>query len=125
MYRAVRDSLEKLRGAQQHLTTGILAEDTRSISTESSVAMAIVDGTISGLREELNHPDEGESTGDTRVNHQSVQAAVAALNRAWNSAEKVGLGANVHDMRGHLLDFKTHVDYAAAYLLISVGNEEM
>jgi hypothetical protein len=52
-----------------------------------------------------------------------LKAAERALSLAWDKGEKVSLGTNVSEMRARLLDVKTYVDFANAYISAALGTE--
>ena len=52
-----------------------------------------------------------------------VQATQRALGLAWANSERVAVGSTVPEMRQALLECKTFVDYAEAYIAASLGVE--
>jgi hypothetical protein len=117
LYRAVHEMDEKLDELERHTRAAILAGDTRTVSAEAAAAQAITVELLDRLKHVLASGDERD------VDRRFVEAAISCLAHAWNNVEKVGLGTNVNEMRARLLDFKTPVDYAIAYLRLSIGME--
>ncbi len=116
LYRATQAIEDRIDVLEGHLRTAILAGDTRLISQEVATAQAITVEVLTHLKPALASAGEGASE------RAFVQAAVDCLNHAWSNAEKVGLGTSASDMRARVLDVKTSVDYAAAYLRMALGH---
>jgi hypothetical protein len=116
LYRATQAVEERLDVLERHLRNAILAGDTRVISQETAAAQAITVEILTRLKTAVDAAGEDDSE------RTFVRAGVDCLNHAWNNAEKVGLGTSAADMRARLLDFKTSVDYATAYLRMALGH---
>ncbi|MBV9282436.1 MAG: hypothetical protein JOZ41_20345 [Chloroflexi bacterium] len=112
----VRDSLDLIH---RPLNAAILAESTRDVTAYLGRAQAASDQALLELNNALSR--SGSNIG--RTERSLVQAAANALTQAFGGAEKVFLGANVSEMRQRLLDFKTQVDFADAYLRAALGVE--
>jgi len=119
MYREVRDAARRLDEADQYLRAALLGGDTRLIGSEATRAQAVIVEVLDRLNSSVQDSQEHD------VNPQFAQAAIAELNLAWVNAEKVGLGTSPEDMKGIVLDIKTNVDFARAYLRASLGDEEV
>jgi len=117
MYREVQHIRDNVAGVQREVNAGILAESTRDITAHTSQAMALIDGLIQSLNN-LNRSGNNEG-----VEPQLVDATGRALNRAWVQAERVAIGSSVAEMRQALVDCKTFVDYAEAFVSASLGVE--
>jgi hypothetical protein len=63
-------------------------------------------------------------TSDGRIERFFVQAAVDALQRAITRAQGALLGSDVLSVRSRLLEFKTQVDFADAFLRAAIGQGE-
>lgn len=116
MYREVQRIRDDIGSAQRAVRAGILAETTRDISGFAGEAMAQIDALLFTLR---NLPS-GDSGG---VEPELIGAAQRNLNLAWAQSQRVGLGSTVPEMREALVDCKTFVDYAEAYVAASLGAE--
>jgi hypothetical protein len=116
MYREVQRIRDDIQRVQQGVTSGILADSTRDMSGYTGEAMAQIDALISSL----NHLPGGDTQG---VEPALIQAAQRALTLAWTNAERVGVGNTVPEMRRALVECKTYVDYAEAYVAASLGVE--
>lgn len=117
LYRVTRQLEDKLDALDNHLRAALLADDTRTISTEAAAAQALTVDVLDRLKAALAQVDENDP------DHRFTQAAITCLTHAWNNAEKVGLGTSASEMRSRLIDFKTPADYAAAYLRMAIGYE--
>jgi hypothetical protein len=93
------------------------------MTTHSGQAQTLIDTLLQEVDDVLAAAgSEGEPTTHTsRGERVLTQAARNALVDSMNGAEKVGLAENAQDMRERLLDFKTHVDFADAYLRAAAG----
>lgn len=116
MYREVQRIRDDIQRVQQAVTLGILADSTREIGGHTGEAMAQIDALI----DSLNHLPDSDSEG---VEPALVQAAQRALSLAWTNSERVALGSSVPEMRQALVECKTFVDYAEAYIAASLGVE--
>ncbi len=116
MYREVQRIRDDIEGVQQSIRSGILADTTRDISGYAGQAMAQIDSLLFALK---NLP-AGDSNG---VEPALVRAAQRSLDLAWARSQRVGLGNTVPEMREALVDCKTFVDYAEAYVAASLGVE--
>lgn len=107
-HQEIRDTIVRL---QEILRAAILADDMAEVRKLS--------GDAHGLAENLK-------VAMQRVPERNhlVHAADNAVHMAILSAQKVGLGTDVADSRPWLLDFKTNIDYADAYLTAALGLEE-
>jgi hypothetical protein len=118
MFRDTRKVSDDLLEADTHLTQALLADDTREISTESSIAQVKTLEALHRLKADLENEDAND------VSRTLIQSAINSLDLAWTHAEKVALGTDVRTMREELLPFKTNLDYAAAFLRASLGSTE-
>jgi hypothetical protein len=116
MYREVQRIRDDIQSVQRAVRAGILADVTRDVSGYTSEAMAQIDALINSL----SHLPPGDNQG---VEPALIGAAQRALNLAWARSERVGLGSSVPEMREALVDCKTYVDYAEAYVAASLGVE--
>lgn len=116
MYREVQRIRDDIEGVQRSVRAGILAGSTRDIRGFTGEAMAQIDSLLFALK---NLP-AGESNS---IEPALVRAAQRALDQAWTRSERVGLGNTVAEMREALVDCKTFVDYAEAYVAASLGVE--
>lgn len=119
-YRTVQDIRDRMVPLQQALNSACLANSTEEIGTYATTAMALVDEILRALRTARLGQDAGRVD---QHDQNLLQAAERALTQAWESAEKVSLGASVNDMRARALDFKTLADFADAYVSAALGTE--
>jgi hypothetical protein len=120
MYREIRAAAGTMDAIQAHLRRAILAEDTREIGTEASAAQALTIEMLDRLKA------ASANAGDRPdANPALVDAAMSTLNMAWQNGERVAIGSNVTEFRAAVIDFKTCVDYARAYLRAAIGSEEV
>lgn len=120
-YRDVQHLLDRMNDVQGHLRVALLADTTRDMTAHSGQAQTLVDTLLQEVDDALKARDSGLESGNRRGERVMTQAARDALIDSMNGAEKVGLAENVQDMRERLLDFKTHVDFADAYLRAAAG----
>jgi hypothetical protein len=123
MYRGVQHLIDRMDNIQGHLRMAILSDTTRDMTAHSGQAQTLVDTLLEEVDDVLKSGETNEdaSSRSRRIERVMTQAARDTLVDSMNSAEKVGLGANVQEMRERLLDFKTHVDFADAYLRAATG----
>jgi hypothetical protein len=117
LYRVTRQLEDRLDVLENHLRAALLADDTRTISAETAAAQAITVEVLDRLKAVVS------AAGEDAPDHHYIQSAINCLTHAWSNAEKVGLGSSVREMRERVIDFKTPVDYASAYLQIEIGYE--
>jgi hypothetical protein len=86
------------------------------MTRQTSAAMAKIDAIIRSLTNLPGGDDQG-------IEPQLVQAAQRALTLAWTGSERVAIGSTVGEMREALVDCKTYVDFAEAYVRASLGVE--
>lgn len=119
MYRQVQQARDNMVNVERAVRAGILAENTREMSGYGTEGMAMVDQMLHTLREGLTAHDPGEP----EVNRNLVEATIRALTLAWSASEKMATGTSVTEMRSALLDVKSYVDFAAAYIATALGTE--
>lgn len=120
MYREIQHVRDTMTDLQIHVRSALLGEDTRDMTTEADTAQAMADQLLNKLNDTLRNPTKREF-GEPRIERNFVQAAAYALNNAVTSAQGTGIATNVQEMRSRLVDFKTHVDFAEAYLRAALG----
>lgn len=119
MYREIRALTTQLDELFARLRAALLAEDTREIGTAATTAQAMMVELLNAVK--ALAASEGRQDADIRF----VRAALASLEGAWESAQKVALGTSASEMREYVVDIKTNADYARAYLQAAVGAEEV
>lgn len=120
MYRHVEQVRDRIGQVQNHLRDAILANDTRDISLHGGAAQTEADQLVQELREALGLRDAGVARA-ARVERQFVELAVQELSMAVSCGERMAAATDVTGMRDGLLQFKTHTDYAAAYIHYALG----
>lgn len=125
MFREVHEVHRKVQDLQGQIRSAILADTTPDMTRFGGSAQALVDEVLLRLRRTQSEGAAAEQDvpKEERVERRFVDAAANSLNLAWSSAESVGLGTNVSEMRARLLDLKTHADFAEAYLHAALGTE--
>lgn len=123
MYHAVQESRQAMQDLMRDLREALLASNTREVANAATKGMADADRALRILKSGLED-DRSPGVGQRSADRGLVEAAVAALNRAWTDTEKVELGRDVDEMRGVVYDIKTQADYADAYLAAAVGWED-
>jgi hypothetical protein len=117
MFRQLQQVRDKMDLVHQPLRNAILADSTRDMSLYLGQAQAAADETLNRLQGTVNAGVAGLSDEDGAL----LRAAERALDLALDAAGKVALGNNVREMRDRLLEFKTQVDFAEAYVCAALG----
>jgi len=117
MYRHVENVRDRLGDLQNHIRDAVLADNTRDISAHASAAQAVADQVLRELQESL----ESRDSGGARVERQFVDLAANELSMSVTEGQRVATGANVQEMRERLLRFKTHADFADAFIRCALG----
>jgi hypothetical protein len=120
-YRDVQHLIDRMNDVQGHLRVAILSDTTRDMTARSGQAQTLIDTLLQEVDDALKVGSSGLESRERRGERVMTQAARDALVDSMNGAEKVGLAENAQDMRARLLDFKTHVDFADAYLRAAAG----
>jgi hypothetical protein len=102
---AIAPTVESLH---EHLRAALLANTTRDAVGHAGAAQ---EAALVILRS-LEKAGEGESRDRGRL----LDNARLAMNTAIENSERIALATNIDEMRGRLLDVKTQIDYADAYL---------
>jgi hypothetical protein len=110
---------------QSHLRQALLSTTTRDMTEHSDQAQAAADLAMQQLDGVVGNDEDAmpSAFGEPKVERRFVDAAVNALSIAVTEAEKVALAADVDGMRARLVDFKTRVDFADAFLRASLGDD--
>lgn len=125
IYRETQSARDRMEDLQGKLREAILAERTRDILAFSGEAQTIADQLTRSLENALKEGGSGGgSSYGRRVEQGFVHLAARALSMAVVDGEKVALGQDALGMRNRLFDFKTHVDFADAYLHAALGADE-
>ncbi|HZU11382.1 MAG TPA: hypothetical protein VFB58_00955 [Chloroflexota bacterium] len=119
MYRQVQHVRNTLGQLDSVLREAILADDLPAMVRLGTDGMAMIDQVIQALRRGAGEHDPGEP----RVNQSMVDAAQRQLSLAWNRIEALALASDARGARAALLDSKTSVDLAAAYVAGALGEE--
>lgn len=125
MYREIRAVQSIVEELQSHIRDALLSTSTRDMIEHTGRAHV----SAVAAKEELDRVlddryTEGESSfGEPRVDRRYVDAANRSLSVVITEAEKVALGTDAESMRARLIDFKSHADYADAYLRVATGME--
>ena len=123
MYREMQRVRDEMETVQAPLRSAILAEDTREITRYLGEAQAAANQLLRAIEEAGQSQQPVESFGEARVERSFVDAAAGALSKAVVDGERVAAGSTVSEMRDRLLGFKTHVDFAHAYVLAAIGGQ--
>lgn len=124
-YRQLREAQRRMDEVRRHLHTAILAEDTRDMAREAGVAQTTavqIDRTLEDQLQESRSPNWGEPSS-RNVELSLVEAARSSLDSGITCVQRVELGNNVAEVREGLLDCKTYLDFADAYLQAALGDE--
>lgn len=116
MYREVQRIRDEIQSVRHAIDEGILSDSTRDMGHRVSEAMAQIDA----LLYSLGHLPTDDNQG---IEPALIQATQRALSLAWANSERVAVGSTVPEMRQALLQCKTFVDYAEAYVAASLGVE--
>ena len=123
MYREIQRVRDDMERVQAPLRSAILAEDTREMTRYAGDAQSAANQLLRAIEEAGKSEDPVESLTEARVERSFVDAAAGALSKAVVDGERVAVGTNVTEMRDRLLGFKTHVDFAHAYVLAALGGQ--
>lgn len=123
MDRELRETQRAMEALQGHMRAALLANNTRdasrhaeAVQAASAVAHRQLEGALAG--------GGGPSDGEGRSGYSDfLRAAVRAMSDAIERSERVALGSNIDEMRSRLIDVKTEIDYADAYLRAALGGE--
>lgn len=119
MYRQVQQVRDNLAPLERTVREAILADTVEDMTRLGTDAMAMVDQMLFTLKGgQQDHP-----MGEPRVDPNLVDAGQRQLNEAWSRAESLALAKNPTQVRGILVDVKTAVDLAAAYIAQALGTE--
>jgi hypothetical protein len=106
--REIQAVQEIMQTLQEHLRSALLANSTRdAVGHASAAQQASVD-----IAARL----ENQTSGHDESGNRLLEAAQLALNHAIENGERVALASNIDEMRARVIDLKTQVDYADAYL---------
>jgi hypothetical protein len=118
LYQNVHRAVENLDRIHVPLREAILADSIEEMTERGEQAQVAADQILGAIEEGL------EAHGAGRVERVFVQAAVNALQLALTQAQRISLATDVSGVRAALLDFKTQVDFADAYLRLALGELE-
>lgn len=120
IYRQLQELSQQMDRLLECVRSGILADTTSEMSTFAGEARTLADQMIQALDNALSATDS-EDPIDGSAERLYASATRAALDDAVNTGEMVDLGASAPEMRERLVDLKTNVDFAAAYLRVALG----
>jgi hypothetical protein len=125
MFRRAHNARDRMQDLQIRLRSGLLADTTRDMSAYSGDAQTLINELLTALRETLAERGTSaqENSDEVKIERRFIDAAANSLNLAWASAEDVGAGTDIAEMRARLLEVKTHADFAHAYLNAALGTE--
>ncbi|MGH2447293.1 MAG: hypothetical protein ACRDFS_01620 [Chloroflexota bacterium] len=118
LYRQIQEAQRRMTDLEEQLRSGILATEIRDMAAYAGNAHAIAEDVKYDLDAALNEGEIGEQS-----EQQFVQAALDSTRDAILAAQKVALGTTIDEVRAWMLDFKTHADYADAYLHAALGHQ--
>jgi hypothetical protein len=126
LYRDVQHAVDSMQRIHAPLRQAILADSTREMTERGGQAQAAADELLRQLEQALQGKTSAlEARSDEgKVERFFVQAATNALQRAMADAQRILLGTDASGVRAGLLDFKTQVDFADAYLRAAIGAVE-
>lgn len=112
-----------MEALQGHLRAALLANNTRDAARHAEAVQAASAVAHRQLEDALAQAG-GPLDGEGRKGHSNLlRAAVRAMNDAIERGERVALGSNIDEMRSRLIDVKTEIDYADAYLRAALEGE--
>jgi hypothetical protein len=123
VYRDLQDTQLTMEALHAHLRAALLANNTRDAIGHAGAAQEAAAVVLRKLEQALRSSDNrGSALRD--ANPDMLRAAHSSMSIAVEAGERVALGTNIDQMRDRLIDFKTQVDYADAYLRVSLGAEQ-
>jgi hypothetical protein len=118
MHRQLREVLAEMERLQRHLRVAIVTDDIRTMVREGGAAQQLTVSLATSLRASLD-----QDSDMSRNERAFLRAARGALLESADAAARVALGTNAGEVREELLMFKTHADFADAYLRAADGFE--
>jgi hypothetical protein len=119
-YRDIQETQQTMEALHEHLRAALLANNTRDAIGHAGAVQEASAVVLRHIERALGS-DEGGDGGGRDVDSNLVRAAQTAMSRAVDNGQRVALGTNIDQMRDRLIDVKTEVDYADAYLRVALG----
>lgn len=122
MYRRIQDTQNTMEALHEHMRAALLSQNTRDAIGHAG---AVQEASAMVLHQLENSQKEGSTGafGGRDIDPAIVRSAIRAMNLAIENSERVALGSNIDEMRDRLIDVKTQIDYADAYLRVAIGHE--
>jgi hypothetical protein len=124
VYRRLREIQLMVGALQKHLRAALLANNTRDAIGHSGAVHESSAAVLRQIEEALHALESASESDDRQVDANIIRAAERAMSLAVEDCERVALGTNVDEMRDRLINVKTQIDHADAYLRVSLGFEE-
>jgi hypothetical protein len=124
VYRKVREIQLTVGTLQKHVRVALLATNTRDAIQHLGAVQQTSAAVLRQLEDALRERGSDAESRDRNVQAGVVQAAGRSMSLAVENCQRVALGTNIDEMRERLVDVKTQIDYADAYLRVSLGTEE-
>ena len=124
MYRRLREIQLTVGALQKHLRAALLANNTRDAIGHSGAVHESSAAVLRQIETALRSVDSDPEPADRQVDANLMRAAARSMSLAVENCERVALGSTVDEMRDRLVDVKTQIDYADAFLQASLGFDE-
>ena len=120
----IQETQQTMEALHDHLRAALLSQNTRDAIGHSGAVQEASAVVLRQLDQALSHARDRDA-GPSGIHRTVVQAAQRAMSQAIENGERVAIGSNIDEMRDRLIDVKTQIDYADAYLRIATGRGDL